>query len=75
MPLFKKKNIKENKKEKFFHYLEEQVALAKSNNKNCVYTYALDESEDFVMEFAETRGMRARASHSNDGVVYYKIFW
>lgn len=73
MPLFKKAK-KKSPEQKYCEDLMEQISFAESKGKNFIYAPAIGQEEDWIMTFCEQRNYEIKASHRNEGVVYYKIY-
>ena len=73
MPLFKKTK-KKSPEQKYCENLIEQISFAESKGKDFIYASAIGREEDWIMTFCEQRNYEIKASHQNEGVVYYKIY-
>lgn len=73
MALFKK-NKKQSPEQKYYENLMEQISFAESKGKNFIYVSAIGQEEDWIMTFCSTRNYEIKASHQNEGIVYYKIY-
>ena len=73
MPLFKKAK-KKSPKQKYCENLMEQITFATLCGEHSVYIAATEEQENWLYEFANFRGYKARLSHSTDGEKFFKIW-